>query len=783
MFNLFLLVAIGQKKQKSILLKKNFIPWSNLEKDGKHYCPLCGKEYTPKDFKKLPQKLSLSVWHDNNLDPEYFKSKIADISDDELFESIDWKKVPKQKSKSEITAALKMLINELEQKNDNGRFYGYNQFDENAFITSDEYRLLMKKDTSKFNMLIKNAESVIKYDIPYGTRHFKFDNMIDFDYNFGESAKYGFHYWGWGYYLTCAYMLKADKRYIEIFDAMFNRWYEQRNNIKNTLTEYDVVWYELGIAARLPMFIDAFRLFENQPELKEATKEKMIKIFLGSGRWLYEAIKRNPYHPYNWPIHTAISEAYLALTFPEFKESKNWLLVSKKVMEEHLAQDVYDDGGYLERTPGYSLGVFNHFYRYLSLFKFFDNDKKYFNKHLPTIEKMAEFQMLTMSPLGTCCPFNDSFRSRMIDFIIKHGKELKRKDFIGTIESLVSEEELKQTNLRPEHPKINSINLKDSKFAVMRSDWSKNALVMIINYGPAANHNHEDILDFEIYANGKAIAVDAGLGPKGYDDELHLNWYRATKSHNMIMVNDSSIMRGESIGENVIWTTQKYIDYFSASHSGYKQKFGITNKRQILFVKPFYWLIFDNVISEKKGHKLDWMFHSPLDFEECENGYRSKDIPGTLLLFADNSMNKVNKYKKYGMADLTGLYDENKEFREINYVSFQKIASTNIDDNNFGVLVFPFKEKTSDVKFNQLKTLPEIIGYEVKYSGLVDRIFFSNGERKKISDEIESDAQMIYIQKKEDKNIKISVVGASFLKIDGKMILNEKKRKNFEKDL
>ena len=76
--------------------------------------------------------------------------------------------------------------------------------------------------------------------------------------------------------------------------------------------------------------------------------------------------------------------------------------------------------------------------------------------------------------------------------------------------------------------------------------------MMIINYGPAANHNHLDVLDFEIYANGKAIAVDAGIGPKGYDDELQMNWYRASPSHNMVVVDDSNIVRGETGVRNVV---------------------------------------------------------------------------------------------------------------------------------------------------------------------------------------------------------------------------------------
>ena len=783
---LFANMTASQSKPKGKSPKKRFVPWSILERDGKKLCPLCGEEYKPKDFTKLPPKLSLSEWHANNLDPEYFQNRIANISDMEFYDSVDWGKVLIQKMKkteaASYTLALEMLIEKKTREKNNNRYYGYSQFDEGAFMTVDEYCELMKADTAKYNTLMRYAEDVVSYKIPYGTGHFKFEKVIDFNYNFGESGKYGFHYWGWGYYLTSAYMLTGDKRYVEAFDTMFNQWYEQRNTISNTLPQFDVVWYELGIAARLPLLIDAFRLFKNAPDLKRETKLRMLRTLLGSGRWLVEALKRNPYHAYNWPIHTAISEAYLALTFPDFKESRGWFAAAKKVMEEHLAQDVYDDGGYLERTPGYSYGVFNHFYRYLSLFQYFAKNKAYVAKHRRRLAKMAEFVVLTMSPLGTSCPFNDSFRSSIVDFVFKQGNELKRGDFLGPILPFLSKEKSQHVSVKPAEPNVTSINLAESRFAVMRSGWSKDATMMIINYGPAANHHHYDILDFEIYAHGKAIAVDGGIGPKGYDDELHRSWYRATPSHNMVMVGDTSIERGEADGEDVIWATQKFIDFFAASHGGYKSKFGIVSRRQIAFLKPHYWIIHDNIVSLDSGQKLDWLFHSPLTLEEYRSGYLSKESPGVLLLFAGDPPSTVRRVKSDGMASLAGLRDEKEAFRKINYISFQKTASRNAEENNFGVLVFPLSGKPPELDFHQLRTSPGVVGYEVKQQQFEDRLYFSNGVKKTFASGVESDAQFVYLQYESGKLKKVGVVGARFCRVDGKIIVREKTRKNVEKE-
>ncbi|GEM_PF-2264612 len=67
---------------------KRFVPWAQVRENGHHLCPLCGQIYVPKDFTKFDPKLSLSEWHDNNLDSLYFWKQVADISDEELARSL-----------------------------------------------------------------------------------------------------------------------------------------------------------------------------------------------------------------------------------------------------------------------------------------------------------------------------------------------------------------------------------------------------------------------------------------------------------------------------------------------------------------------------------------------------------------------------------------------------------------------------------------------------------------------------------------------------------------------
>jgi hypothetical protein len=767
---------LSAQNDKQSIKKKDFIPWSVTEKDGKHYCPLCGDEYIPKDFSKLPPKLSLSEWHPNNLDMEYFEKKIANISDMELYNSFDFSKVPAWSvqggREEEYKRAAEMLIHKKKNEDDNNRLFGYALFDDNPMITIDEYLHLLNDNKEKKDSLLRAADDLLDLKIQYGPIEVNLKGPNGFNYELGGSRQYGFHYLGWLTNLHCAYLLTKDEKYVKAFDEIFRLWYSNRNNIKNTLPQYDAVWYELGIAARIPTLIDAFRVFKNHPLLSTEAKDGLIRTLLSHGRWLYESLKRNPYHPYNWPVYSAISLAYLAVLFPEFKESGEWLKIARSAMDKHLENDVYEDGGYLERSPGYSLSVYKLFYRYLCVFRYFSPDKEYYNKNRLLLEKMVQYFVYTSSPRGTICPFNDSHRNEIIDFIYSNGVD--RPDLMGAIEPLLSEER-KCTIGKMTKPEVTSINLEGSKYAVMRSDWSKDALMMIINYGPAANHNHEDVLDFELYAYGKPIALDAALGKYGYDDPLWIPWYRKAKSHNMLLINDSSIVRGESNVHDVRWSSQKHTDYFSGIHDGYKKYFGVNHKRSIAFIKSKYWVINDNILNSKEGLKTQFLFHSPLMLTKIENGYTSKEVPGYTLLIPEGEKADLNL--AFGEADLTNLSEYNRVM-DINYAVIEKTK----ENDNYTVLIYPYKETKPPIQLRKILKEEGISGSEVINDKDSDKIFFSDGKKHTLSDGIETDAEFIYVHI-ENKKIKIISVSASaYLKVNGKIILETKNKtdKEFE---
>ena len=57
-----------------------------------------------------------------------------------------------------------------------------------------------------------------------------------------------------------AWAITGDQKYLDKFDRLFNRWYDQRNSITRTIPDFDVVYYELGLGLRNRMFIEYYLL-------------------------------------------------------------------------------------------------------------------------------------------------------------------------------------------------------------------------------------------------------------------------------------------------------------------------------------------------------------------------------------------------------------------------------------------------------------------------------------------------------------------------------------------
>lgn len=759
------------------------------------YCPLCNQPVKNGDRSNIDPALYLSEWHDVFLDSAYFDQKINHISDAELLASLRLPGTLSAEADSlarngRAAKAIALVKTYYAGRPDNQRLYHYDTAAKIPFIRIDEFVADVQRDPERRRAILEAARAVAHPDSGYTIGGIRFGRQVDFNYEWKDVSQFGVHYLRFLVDILNAYLITRDDFYADAFEDLFNQWYDQKDRVEHHMRpgefkRRDVIWYELGLGARLPRLIDSYRVHRRR--LSEETHRRMLKTVLGSARWLYECLSRTPFHPYNWQTQTAMTLAYTALVFPEFAEAPKWLEASRKNMVLHFQRDILDDGGYIERTGSYTNYVFGMFYRYMLLFKYFAKDSSLLETYLPRLEKLMEFTALTLTPIGVSSPFNDSRRGTdLADLLVEMGVFFRRADFLGVVDHRLSPEKRTSLPVAPRKPEVTSVNFPYSQFAVMRDGWQPESYFMIINYGPFQNHGHYDILDFEIFANGVPIAVDAGIGLKGYQDPVHVSWYKHSRSHNMLTIDDAVVNKRGIAGEDVVWAPQSWTDYFAASHRGYQEFHDTVSRRHFAFVKGEYWVVFDQVLTPRRNKTLDWNLHTPLHMRQVDNGFLSEEVPGALVTLPSDGTTAYQKKKKSGPADLRGIPGEAPN-REIDWLIFRKKSEAKPERDRFQVLIYPLKQQpaggTSQVEFQRVELEePGAVGLRVATAGFEDLIIFSDGQPHRFTVDLSGDFTFGWFRIRDGRPYRLSLAGASQIRW-GEMSRRFDEKRDFETEL
>lgn len=715
------------------------------------HCPLCRQEVPNADRTGWDLKRTLSEWHDVLIDEEYFHTKIQSITDEELVRSLHIPPLDaslRAAVSARDSGRVSLLLHEyFKGRPDNNRLSTYDAQNKKYFITIDEFLREVRNDTARAREIIRSAQEVFTPEKGFTLYGVHWGNRIDFNHTYPHASKYGVHYLSFIDGQIAHYLLTGDPAIARAFGTLFDQWYDQLDNVKleqviHQKTAYDVVWYELGLANRNQRLIDAQRVFVRH--LTPETNKRLLKIILGSTRWLDQCLEKTPFHPYNWQTHSAMTLSYAALVFPEFTESQAWLQRGKASMVLHLENDILDDGGYVERTPSYAEYMFSVFYRYMMMLQHFANDSSLRERYMPRLEKFIEFFVLANAPVGVNTPFNDAARNKsLVRVFAEMGEFFRRGDFPGSVRYEFTPEALAALSVPAAEPALRSVDFPDSRFVVMRDSWNPRSYFLILNYGEYANHCHYDHLDFEIYANGIPIALDAGIGKLGYLDSLHVSWYKHPLSHNMITINQAVPEKMDMPGYDKVWDPQRQTEVFAATHNGYLRYQQATHRRHVIFAKRTYWLIIDEVTTAGKSQEMDFNFHTPCSMTPIPNGFLSSGEVGFLITQDRRDASAISTMKLQGGANLAGLNNE-PSHRDIDWLVFRKELRGDRRSDRMATLVYPFAARAdilpAEVFVERVDLLDEAAtGYRVHTRDREDLIIISDGAYRKFTERIEGD--------------------------------------------
>jgi hypothetical protein len=664
-----------------------------LKMEGHDYCPLCWTIVPDgeKPDTRIPNRLRLSGNHRLSIDPDVFEERMHAVMDADLWEAFDPTAFPAQPGDSEAA-----WEEHLRSRRPTVRSYGLAGMPGRAFLTPDEYRAAAEQQPGLHDDVMRQADDVAAHNIGYDRFRHQFGAIVDFNHDFGHPGmKYGWHYWLWAVPLIAAYALAGGERHAGAFAELFSQWYSQRDGVTDSLPgiDADVIWYELGIAVRTPVFVDAMMLMAGSPGWPRRVTSDLLRTIVGHCRWLYECSSRNPFHAYNWPIQTAVTLRYAATALPELREASRWRTQADAVLAEHLRRDFQADGGYQERTPEYTRYVLGLFLAYGRLLE----------THPSKDARQAAREQMVRAAIAASV---DRCLGLWVELATPSGvpptvNDARRRTELPALTA--------QRGAKPSGG--SSVCCRSTGFAVMRSDQTPNARYLFFNFAPWSVHTHQDILSFECFADGAAIAVDPGIAEAGYGAEEHPAWYQAARGHNMLCVEEADPARHLVDVSDTFWETGPDLDFIAATHYGYHESFGVRHRRHVVFLKPSCWIVFDRVWSERPGLRLDWFLHCPLPLQRADDGWVSEAGPGLVVAAADAGA--FEKRTGRGPADLEGLPGEARH-RDIDWVSFRWMTRGGTEPQEIAVLIAP------GVRSASIRRLPDRAGTRDDARFLVD---------------------------------------------------------------
>ena len=172
---------------------------------------------------------------------------------------------------------------------------------------------------------------------------------------------------------------------------------------------------------------------------------------------------------------------------------------------------------------------------------------------------------------------------------------------------------------------------------------------MIVDVGPLGcsisdGHGHADLLSVQCSAFGEPVLVDPGTYCYTPEPEWR-NFFRGTAAHSTVTIDGRHQVepdgpfrwRGRPRVHVKEWRSDASCDFVDGSHDAYA---GITHRRRVMFAKPDYWVIVDDLTADLKvgttsgdvpgsqAHQIDLAFQfAPMNVSIVGERWARADTP------------------------------------------------------------------------------------------------------------------------------------------------------------
>ncbi len=160
----------------------------------------------------------------------------------------------------------------------------------------------------------------------------------------------------------------------------------------------------------------------------------------------------------------------------------------------------------------------------------------------------------------------------------------------------------------------------DKGNAVFRSGWTADDIVFLFRAGPTFNHHHSDQGAFLLTAFGEPLITEAGWSDY-YKDPYYATFFTQAVGHNTVLVGGNP--ESQSIADTRQFkalnsypritdsVTSEFYDGVGSELSSVYQGQLSGYVRRIVFVKPNYFVVYDELKTKTRPESFDFLLHLP----------------------------------------------------------------------------------------------------------------------------------------------------------------------------
>ncbi|HLF19739.1 MAG TPA: alginate lyase family protein [Bacteroidota bacterium] len=433
------------------------------------------------------------------------------------------------------------------------------------------------------------------------------------------------------WWLGKAYWLTRNEEYAEKFRTLVEHW------IENNPPGRGVNWMvAMEAAIRAANWISGYYFFCESRSLSADFWVKFLRSLYAHGTFIENNLEvhwRNSNHF----LSNIAGMIFLGVLFQNTAFGKRSLQWGVRSLAEEMERQVYPDGVDYEKSTSYQRLVLELFYT-PAILCILNNIRMpaAFMNHL---ERMFEYVQHYTRPDGSIPLFGDADDGRLFrliagDDINDHRHALAvgailfdRADFAQNAAKF-SQDALwlfggegfeKFQRLKGATVSLTSRAFPDGGFYIMRSD---NAHITVdagdIGMKGWGGHGHNDILSFELWANGEPVIVDSGTYAYTFDVAARQE-FRSIRAHNTVMIDRKEpvtfvglwmILRDKTRPRVNKWKTEASSDILEAEHRAYRSLLSpVTHRRRIELDKARTRLHITDIFEGTGVHTFDSFLH------------------------------------------------------------------------------------------------------------------------------------------------------------------------------